>query len=284
MQALRFHKFCPGGNPTILVSDPDALVAALDGARRASMAAALMSPLHLGAEQVGFVRLDAAPRLDMMGGEFCVNASRSAAMLLAQEGLLAKEEDGWSGLLSASGADEPLALRVRRVPGTDDGAALLDCAVRVPLPEKSTRLERPEDGIALARLPGITHLLLDTDLFPMPVNWLEGAAFWRERFGLDEEEAAGVVWHERLANGAPGIHPAVRVRNTGSVHMESACGSGSLALALLLGGAQRGGELLIRQPSGQDLSVAFDGAPSLFSAAWVGGPVSLVAEGNAYLS
>ena len=42
--------------------------------------------LHLSGEQVGFVRFaspsEPTPRLDMMGGEFCLNATRAFAALL----------------------------------------------------------------------------------------------------------------------------------------------------------------------------------------------------------
>jgi len=45
-----------------------------------------MDTLHLGAEQVGFIiHLDLQPRLEMMGGEFCGNASRALAVVLAYE-------------------------------------------------------------------------------------------------------------------------------------------------------------------------------------------------------
>ena len=287
MTSIPFYKFIPGGNPTILISGSSSELAAFDAAKRAQSAAELMSPLHLGAEQVGFLRTDATPRLDMMGGEFCVNACRSAAMLLARKGLLTKEDSAslaWTGTLSASGADAPVALRVSGMaasarPETD---RQLNCSVRVLLPQHCAALERPEDGIALARLPGITHLLLDICEYPMPENWQEAAAFWRERFGLDEEEAAGVVWHETMPeSGIPRIYPVVKVLSTDSVHLESACGSASLALALLRGN-NADAVTQVRQLSGQDLTVTFaNDAGSI--AAWVGGPVTLAAEGTAYL-
>lgn len=292
MITVPFYKFIPGGNPTILISGSSTDLADFDAKKRAQSAAELMSPLHLGAEQVGFLRTGSIPRLDMMGGEFCVNACRSAAMLLARKGLLTREDSAslaWTGTLSASGAEAPLALRVSGAtapacPATD---RQLNCAVRVLLPQNCAALEQPEDGIALARLPGITHLLLDIREYPMPENWQEAAAFWRERFGIDEEEAAGVVWHETIPeNGIPCIYPVVKVLSTNSIHLESACGSASLALALLHGNTPDA-VTSVRQLSGQNLTVAFghstpmDAAGSI--AAWVGGPVTLAAEGLAYL-
>lgn len=84
MRVLPFTKYSPCGNTTILVRE-----ASLSPADRARVAAEIIAPGHLEAEQAGYVDTAApVPRLDMMGGEFCVNATRAFAALLAEEGKL----------------------------------------------------------------------------------------------------------------------------------------------------------------------------------------------------
>ena len=81
MRVLPFTKYSPCGNTTILVRE-----SSLSPADRARVAAEIIAPGHLEAEQAGYVDTAApVPRLDMMGGEFCVNATRAFAALLAEE-------------------------------------------------------------------------------------------------------------------------------------------------------------------------------------------------------
>ena len=72
---IRYIKADPSGNTTIFVLNPIA------PAQRSTLAATLLSSDCIGAEQVGYLTMaqDEPIRVDMMGGEFCGNASRSAA-------------------------------------------------------------------------------------------------------------------------------------------------------------------------------------------------------------
>ena len=72
---MRYRIFDPTGNITALVEE------AVDVSRQPSVAADIMQK-HSNVEQVGFVSLDGdLPALRMAGGEFCGNASMSAAAL-----------------------------------------------------------------------------------------------------------------------------------------------------------------------------------------------------------
>ena len=94
MRVLPFTKYSPCGNTTILVRE-----SSLSPADRARVAAEIIAPGHLEAEQAGYVDTAApVPRLDMMGGEFCVNATRAFAALLAEEGKLSPESGGLGGI------------------------------------------------------------------------------------------------------------------------------------------------------------------------------------------
>lgn len=305
--ALRFHKFSPGGNTTILVTDP------VPVQRRAAVAAELMGEHHVHAEQVGFASLAGTrPRIDMMGGEFCGNACRSLAALLALKRVLVAGPGGlMSGEIESSGVEGPLPVRVVL---TAQGP---DAAVRMPLPpvagnasggknasagkgapdemeagagnappcppDLSRAVTHLDEGMALVRLPGIVHLLLDAALHPFPEAWRDRARALIDLHGLSDEPAAGCIWHHGPL-AAPGITPVVRVRDTDSIILESACGSGSLAYGLLRAASGDGEtSLAVRQPSGAAIRVSVTRRDGLTPEAWIGGAVRHVASGTAYL-
>lgn len=350
MYSLSFAKVVPGGNPTIILTDPGIPAQSLPG-----IAAALMQPLHLGAEQVGALygvvaATSEPPHLEMMGGEFCVNATRAAALILARQGRLAPlarnepplqnagrqdlqtgdqcEGMVFSGEISVSGMDAPLAVQVcahaeslaldgrMRAPGWGDGMrtpALVDkeggstlsqgtfpsgaflsssgrAAARVPFPAEGINCRPLDDGVVLVSMPGMQHLLLDANTHPVPDTgtgaWRSASAMWRKRFGLEDSPASGVVWRTDTAGGCR-IWPAVAVRATNSEHMESACGSASLAAALWARQSSWDGlgAFSVLQPSGHALDVYLEGdGHSRPEAAWVSGPVFLAAEGRTFVS
>jgi diaminopimelate epimerase len=269
VRTLRFYKASPGGNATILVLDP------VPEGRRAEIARLLMDANHLQAEQVGFLDLAATPvRLDMMGGEFCGNACRAAAAVMAREGKgLQGSGVELCGDLSVSGVRRPVRLRV-----LSDSH---ECWVEMPLPEgfdgSTQGIAELAPGMGLVRLSGITHLCLDEELHPFAEDFAGAAAALRARFGLDAE-AVGCIWYRTRPVCA--IKPVVWVRSTGSTHCETGCGSGSLALALWLGRGQNlPMDLPVLQPSGSEIGVRVSpGGP-----AWIFGPVTLVARGEAFL-
>ena len=271
MRTLRFYKISPGGNATILVLDP------VPSLERAEVARLLMDAGHLQAEQVGFLDLRSRPvRLDMMGGEFCGNACRAAAAVMVREEVgLAPDGAELCGELSVSGVERPVRLKV----AADGG----ECWVEMPMPETAAQggenwTTELEPGIGLVRLPGITHLCLDEERHPFADDFAAAAAALRSRFGLDGD-AVGCIWYK--ARPVCTIKPVVWVRSTASTHFETGCGSGSLALALWLARGQNfPTDLRVLQPSGSEIGVRIcaDGPT-----AWIFGPVTLVACGEAFL-
>ena len=279
---LTFSKLLPGGNPTILIPGEDVPEDLLP-----VFAARLMHPLHVGAEQVGALSSkNGMPHLEMMGGEFCVNASRAAAFEWAERGLFAQVgENAVAGMVSVSGLWEPIPVAVAPTQqdlracreAVDAGAPLegptgvfsepsLFCAARIPVGD--ARMERLEPGKTLVRLPGICHLLLDAAVHPLPDDLFAAAGRERSRLHLDAEPAAGVIWCD-----GPAISPVVWVAATESTHLETACGSASLALALA-----RGASSSVLQPSGEALDIDLaDGT------AWVSGRVDRIARGETWM-
>ena len=142
MRVLPFTKYSPCGNTTILVRE-----SSLSPADRARVAAEIIAPGHLEAEQAGYVDTAApVPRLDMMGGEFCVNATRAFAALLAEEGKLSPESGGLGGIVSVSGMPERLRVRVRRL-----AAHRFESSVLLDLPQ-APPLENVAPGMYLVRV------------------------------------------------------------------------------------------------------------------------------------
>lgn len=265
-----FFKLAPGGNPTILTDD--AYIASLPAKTRADIANALLHSDHLYADQVGFLSVTGeTPHMEMMGGEFCVNAVRSAAAVFARKGALPRTgANEWQGEISTSGATGPVRVLVREI----TSATAYESALAVPRPPQSA-VRQLGDGEILVRLPGITHLLLNTKYHPLPESPIGQAREKRRQYGLEKEEAAGVIWFSEK-DGACSIVPVVHVAAVGSSVLESACGSGSLALALY---AAAGKELAVLQPSGHALNISFDS-----DAAWIRGAVTITAHGHTYVS
>ena len=306
MPNFSFSKLIPGGNPTIILHEP-----ALDAAALAALSARLMDPLHLGGEQVGALYCKAAdegaglPRLQMMGGEFCVNASRAAAFLLARQGCLIRLAGSlpdclasadacgapapgsvWSGQILVSGLDRPVSVLV-----AGDGNAQAQVAARVDCSAPNTTIDtlcqalRP--GVTLVHMPGMVHALIDAARHPLPDFesnvWREASARLRRECGLGDAPASGIIWFRQEEHGFR-IWPAVEVKATLSEHLESACGSASLAVALWRWQHTDAGPVTVLQPSGEALRVFPDLEPDAGPGrVWITGPVLLAAEGIVHI-
>lgn len=276
MRALPFFKLSPGGNTTILVPDTG-----LSVAQHPLVAEEILRAGHLEAEQAGFIDL-AQRRLRMAGGEFCVNATRAFGLVLALESglpLSSPQEARWRGTAYTSGMEQPVALEA--VCTARGHTVSLD----LDLPE-TPPCHALAPGFTLVRLPGISHLLIDAAHMPFPPDWREASAILRQRYGLNDCEAAGCVWWRRQ-QGIVVANPVVAVKHPRTVCHESACGSGALALALAL---SRDAEIApgietaldIMQPSGLPLHVALAPQPSGVRVR-IGGAVRLVAQGTMYV-
>ena len=259
MKKFPFYKLVPSGNPTIILSSED------HGQSLAQISEKLMSPLHLQAEQVGLLSAEQElPHLQMMGGEFCINATRAATLILARQGHLnAFGANCSQGFLTVSGASAPLHVLaspseqsiVEKIKqclykqgelfgdGVNHSAggifsepnvqhSTLFCAAKMSCSHRQLSYTLLDAGAFIVKMPGIVHLLLDQSLYPFEKNWQERTAHWREVAGFTEEPACGVVWYRKTRAGYA-IMPAVCVVETNSEHLETACGSASFAMAFL---------------------------------------------------
>lgn len=264
-----FEKWSASGNTTLFFEERLA----------PTVVARALSLDCLGAEQAAFVA-DAALRMDMAGGEFCVNATRSFGARL----LRASGEREAMYRVQVSGWPAPIDLLARRV-----GPDRYHVAAGLVLP--FPRIER-SGAERLVHLEGITHLLVPQRATrPLPhadEPFLERARDVMRDRRMDQEPACGIVWYrERPMAGQAGgwlgyeMLPVVYVAGLDTLYAERACGSGALALSLALA-TEGGRDFSILQPSGEELDVSIEPSPDRVNrvTATVSGEVRLVAAGH----
>ena len=245
MESLRCSVFDPTGNVTALIEAP------LPAAERRAAAEAVMR-LCPAVEQVGFVRFPdgGGAELEMAGGEFCANASMSAAALLClRRGCARGKEEIVS--LRVSGAEDPVEVRLKRETEEDFSAS-----VRMP---GTPRLAKAvlEDGGMREELPlvvmeGISHLIVCENAALFRLRGDPAAAERAVRRSCAELEAKclGLMF---LEGETPRLRltPLVYVPGSGTLFWERSCASGSAAAAAYLA-AKSGAplSLVLTEPGG----------------------------------
>ena len=237
---LDFIKLSPLGNTTVFLRGE----AARDA--HAALLCEAMDYDHLAAEQAGFLVAphtgEALLRVEMAGGEFCGNATLSAAALAAAEGAASPF------FVECSGAAAPLHAEARHL-----GAGRWLARVEMPQAHELRRLSLERESLGAAALggaatcvalSGITHLVVEAaDLSAAGYDALL-AFLMREA----KADAYGIVPFERMGCDRFRIRPYVAVPSAKSRVFERACGSGSLALALAEGSADK--RIAVEQPGG----------------------------------
>lgn len=269
---LSFVKLSPTQNTTVLVDTP------VPRGLQPEAARILLGHEGVGGEQAGFLEPATLPgarcRLQMMGGEFCGNATMSLAALWAQtDGIQPGEERDYE--LEISGSQTLVGCHIRR---TNEG---FRGRVAMPLPrEVAQRTIQTDSGLESVQavvFEGITHLLL-------PAGRVKEAEI-RRRIGAwcreMEADALGVLRFD-AQQGA--MTPIVHVRCTDTTVNERGCGSGTAALAyvraLEAGGGWQGE---VRQPGGimRGEAVWRDGA---IAEVFIEGSVRVVARGVCWVN
>ena len=212
---VQYARLNPTGNMTAIVTN------SVPRAEQPRVAARLMARGCDFAEQVGFLEAAALPgarvRLQMMGGEFCGNASMSTAALLALKDGLA---DGAEAVcpLEVSGAEGLVNCRIRR-----EGESFLG-TVEMPLPEEISEAELfSGTPFPLVRFPGIVHAILPEDALSPEEAQTRIPALCAAL----NADAMGILLTDREFTR---MRPLVYVRATNSAVWEHGCGSGTAAL------------------------------------------------------
>ncbi len=195
---------------------------------------------HPDVEQVGFISTTGSPQLLMAGGEFCGNASRCAAYEYLH---------GEEGVLSLKVYDGSWTIRV----GIENNRTWAEIPRFSKLVDNVTLLAQ---GVYKVRLPGITHLVC-VGLKKAPQQEAQKIMDCYQ----EQAECLGVIFTDFIR-----IQPIVSVKSLQTLYYETACGSGSVAVALVK--AHQSSvfkNLPLLQPSGEQLIVELDGERPVIS-------------------
>lgn len=276
LEGLRHSILDPTGNITALVES------VVPVERQPEVAAELMAR-HPEVEQVGFVRFgaDALPEMRMAGGEFCGNATMSAAALyVLRQGAPAADRQAQKidVLIRVSGAAEPVAVKL-----TQRAPDAFDARVRMPQ-------ARSVDGVALTfagitgtlplvRMEGISHLVVERDsaffaLREVPVAAERAVCAWCEELGCD---GLGLMFLESSEQDSAAwrLTPLVYVPVSGTVFWERSCASGSAATGMYRAAREGAPIALALHEPGGTLHVESDPARGK---TWLSGSVRLMAS------
>ena len=218
-------------------------------------------------EQVGFISLtQPVPRLTMAGGEFCGNATRSTAFqaLGGTPGEMMISVSGVSTLLKAGVTEQKEAF------------------AQMPIIQDPSRIQRDGENF-IVTLEGIVQYI-DFNVQQLDGKDPEGikrmAKRQMEKKGLLNNPAVGIMYSEKTERGWT-IVPVVWVRIIDTLFYETACGSGTIALAQALAckNNQSVDNLPVVQPTGSVIyaSVAFDGRT--FGYSQITGPIEQLSMG-----
>ena len=272
----RYVKANPCGNTTVFILDH------VDPSKKSIASKQIMSDLSISAEQVGFFypsRTQKAVRMEMMGGEFCGNASRSFGAWLAFHKTLIKknmspEEDTKILQVEVSGANHPLNVSVKALGGNN-----FYSEIEMPIPN----VEILEDDSCLGNIHivpfgGIQHLIIKDK--NEGSDDPESAFHILHALNLDSS-AFGLMYYDTLKKF---LKPHVIVRSAGTDVWERSCGSGSCALALVLSLDMSSGTTVhqIAQPGGS-LSVTVSKECGHITKILLGGHVSFTSIGKVWL-
>lgn len=259
----------PAGNRTAIVTDP------VSPKYYAPIGAALLKLPELKAEQAGFQTKPSRGgevRLEMSGGEFCGNATRSIGYFYAIKN---GRKPGDMVSAEVSGSTDLLNVRIDK-----DGAW---CAMPLPLRIARLAVRNPDYNpgdprsknilnLPFVVLDGISHAILyKRQCTPQLADAVIDTI--RDRTNA---AAGGAIFLDDVQHS---MTPYVWVRSTGTRVWESSCGSGTLASVIWLARNLKSGlyRLELRQPGGS-LLAEVEKEYGHVCAGRIGGPITLEEE------
>ena len=221
----------PAKNITVFVLDD------IDKKLYKSVAKDILENTDYEAEQVGFIKepiMGGDIRLEMMGGEFCGNASRSIGMFFAQQNNIK------NGTVSVeiTGSNKPLNTKVDLEKETAE--------IEMPIPKGIENIYVEDLGtFPIVIIEGINHIIAE-NIDATEENFEKFKKAVYENYDV---EAFGVMFFDIDKKY---ITPVVYVKDTDTTFFESSCGSGTLATIFYLGKDLKDGDLKysISQPGG----------------------------------
>lgn len=207
-------------------------------------------------EQVGIISKDKdSLRMDMMGGEFCGNATRSFGLVLAQYLGLEGEHEL---MLNVSGSKEPVRVKVNTLESKAE--------IFLPPAKAIESIEIQNHTYSVIILDGIIHLIAekeeDKDFVKIALSELRTAY---------NEDAFGIMFYNRENKS---LVPYVYVVDTDTLIREGSCGSGTLSIGYYLNKDQeKEFQIDIEQPGGI-ISLKSDKQDGSYTYS-IGGPVDI---------
>ena len=252
---LDYVKINPSGNTTILVKTP------FDKELYPIVAESIMD-VDKTCEQVGFIENNQGQKsLQMMGGEFCGNATMAMAVWLA-------ESEGKQELdteLEVSGAEDDVPVKAYK---TEDGWKA-EVSMPLPLAVKGYKLNRYK--VPVVRFPGIAHAIMEERMPSALAKML--IREWHEKM---RTEAFGIM----LMSGDGSMQPIVYVKSTDTVVSEGSCASGTAAVAVYEAMKNKSDvDMVIKQPDGE-LEVKASVSSGIVTEIILCGNVSIIEEGH----
>lgn len=229
-----YYLYSPCGNDTALVEGIN-----IDEQTKKILNDKIMR-IHPNIEQVGFVSTDKY-KLIMAGGEFCGNATRSAAYyyLDGKKGQI--QMDVSNGMIIKAGIDE-------------DEKAWSE----IPLYDGKKFIKEIDNEIYEITMNGIKYIILEKNLskefLKDKKNIKSNAMDILKKYKVKDSEAIGIIFQEESESKIK-IHPVVWVKTINTIFYETACGSGTTAVAILEAIKNNQSQYIdIVQPSNQIIS------------------------------
>jgi len=208
----------------------------------------------------------AIARVEMFGGEFCGNATRSAVWL-------ATDGRDCAGRIEVSGVDRLLEFVVK------DGVV----SVEMPLPAAGKFITEVPEG-TLVQLDGITQLVVaaPNQLRRQTPRQLLARLLATNAYGLAEQPAVGVSYYDQTSDKATFC---VWVNEVKTMFDETACGSGTSAIGIALAWArQQPVTLSIVQPSGECITTTARYELGTITESQIAGNVRVLYDGSLSLT
>lgn len=236
---VKYSIYKPAGNDTALVYGLE-----YTQEQKKEINDAIMAK-HQNVEQVGFLGTNQKPELQMAGGEFCGNATRSAASayLNGKQGNLQVFVN--SKEFINAGVDK-------------DGKAWCE----IPLYHGEDVITEKGPGIFIVKMNGMVSVVIQDEVaknFLCNKEKLKDTGMeFIHKYHLEDNEAVGVMFCEHI-DGVLKINPVVWVKSINTLFYETACGSGTTATCMVEAYLKQCSQKIdILQPSGLIITAQID--------------------------
>ncbi len=262
LDGIEYSYIDPTGNITILVESD------VSANEYAAVAKRLMDA-EKECEQVGYVKKSKTCDigLDMAAGEFCGNATMSAAALFCDnEGLKCGEKRRVT--VESSGADDPVVVDITR---EEDNGSYRGC-VKMPVPRGIIKRRFEHSGrkydLPVVDMNGISHIISSSEEIGLPDEQIEDALkMWWEDI---RSSCLGIILADNVSGSGDSsvyadVRPLVYAPDVETCFWESSCASGTTALFCFMNDSDKTVKRLVAREAGGELAVSRseDGAPVL---------------------